>query len=173
MDCYLYCTLNYLNVDAYQPGQIHSLLKISGNPTREPSRLATKLKLVTDTYILQVKSSRFRCTSSESAQCLLCGDAEETVTHFILTCSVLESIPQSGIEKTDSICTKCHGISFQSLTLRCKLQLILDSNIAHEEYFKNSNFDHLSELEYESRRLCYLLHGARQRVLMNRKSLKS
>ena len=101
------------------------------------------------------------------------GRVEETVTHFILTCSVLESIRQSGIEKIDSICTKYYGISFQSLTLRCKLQLILDSSKAHEEYFKNSNSDHLSELEYESQRLCYLLHGARQSVLMNRKFLKS
>ena len=42
--------------------------------------------------------------------------------------------------------------------LRCKLQFILDSSKAHEEYFKDSNSDHLSELEYESRRLCYLLH---------------
>ena len=52
MDCYLYCTLNYLNVEAYQTGQIPNLLKILGNPTRESTGLATKLKLVTDTYIL-------------------------------------------------------------------------------------------------------------------------
>ena len=51
MDCHLYCSLNYLNVEADQPGQIHSLLKIAGNPMRESSRLATKLKFVIDTYV--------------------------------------------------------------------------------------------------------------------------
>ena len=50
-DCQLYCSLRYLNTEIYQPGQIHHLIKINGNPVRETARLAIKLKLVTDTYL--------------------------------------------------------------------------------------------------------------------------
>ena len=91
-DCQLYCSLRYLNTEIYQPGQIHHLIKINGNPVRETKRLI-KLKLVTDTYILQAKSARFGNRES-STQCLLCEDADETAEHFILTCRVLEPIRQ-------------------------------------------------------------------------------
>ena len=73
----------YLCVEAYQPGQIHQILKITGTQARESTRLATKSKLVTDTYILQTKRARFNNTE-KGAQCLLCEEADETVEHFIL-----------------------------------------------------------------------------------------
>ena len=101
-DCQLYCSLKYLNTVTYQ---IHHLIKINGNPATESTRLATKLKLETDAYILQTKSVRFRNIEG-SALCLLCEDADETVEHFILTCRVLEPIRQSVIDTMDSICTK-------------------------------------------------------------------
>ena len=101
-DCQLYSSLNYLNVEAYQPGQIHQILKITGNPARESTRLATKLKVVTDTYILQSKRARFSNTE-KGAQCLLCEEADETVEHFILKCRVLEPIRQNSIETIESL----------------------------------------------------------------------
>ena len=38
MDCQLYSSLTYLNAEAYQPGKIHSLLEISGNPIKDTTR---------------------------------------------------------------------------------------------------------------------------------------
>ena len=149
----LYCSLRYLNTEIYQPGQIHHLIKINGNPVRETARLAIKLKLVTDTYILQAKSARFGNRES-STQCLLCEDADETAEHFILTCRVLEPIRQSVIEAIDSICNNSYRTSFFSFDARDRLQIILDSSKVHETYYKDLNSDHLSELEFESRRLC-------------------
>ena len=61
-------------------------IKINGNPVREATRLAIKLKLVTDTYILQAKSTRFGNRES-STKCLLCE-----VEHF-LTCIVAKYSP--------------------------------------------------------------------------------
>ena len=150
----LYSSLNYLNVEAYQPEQMHQILKITGNPVRESTRLATKLKLVTDTYILQTKRVRFSNTE-QGAQCLLCEEADATVQHFILKCRVLESIRQNSIK---TICVKHYGDSYSTLR-DCERLQILDSSKGHELFYKGINSDHLSETE--SRRLCYMLHGAR------------
>ena len=156
-DCQLYCSLKCLNKETYQPGQFHRLININGNPARETICLATKMKLVTDTYILHTRSARFR-NIEDSALCLICEDADETVEHIILTCRVLEPIRQSVIDTIDSICTKSYGVSFFSLKARDRLQFIMDSSKVHETYYyKDMNSDHLSELEFESRRLCYLL----------------
>jgi hypothetical protein len=45
---------------------------------------------VTGTYVLQTKRIKFYRDESEST-CLLCGNAEETIQHFILDCQKLES----------------------------------------------------------------------------------
>ena len=52
-----------------------------------------------------------------------------------------------------------------------ELQFILDASKIHEERYASLASDHLNDIEYQSRRLCYLLHGARQRTL-NTVSLK-
>ena len=53
------------------------------------SRVHTKLKLVTGTYILQVNRVRFNQIEID-ATCQICHQAEETLEHFVLDCTVLE-----------------------------------------------------------------------------------
>ena len=52
-NCASYQSLAYLNDECFQPGQVHHVLKICTHPTREASRMHVKLKLLTDTTILQ------------------------------------------------------------------------------------------------------------------------
>ena len=165
-DSKLYCSLTYLNSDSYQPGKIHSLLQINTDPVRETARLSVKLKLVTDTYtcILQEKRSRFQ-GSNQSALCCLCNEESETVEHFILQCKILEPIRQSAISEINSICLERYSESFYGLPVRAQLQFILDASKIHEERYASLATDHLNDIEYQSRRLCYLLHGVRQRTL--------
>ena len=54
----LYTSLRYLHVDDYRYGKRHSVLRTIGNAC-EIQRITTKLKLVTDTYILQCNRSVF------------------------------------------------------------------------------------------------------------------
>ena len=97
-DSKLYPSLTYLNCDSYQPGKIHTLLRINTDPIRETTRLSVKLKLVTGTYILQEKRSRFHSLNQSS----MCNEQDETVEHFILQCKVLEPIRQSAISEISS-----------------------------------------------------------------------
>ena len=56
----------------------------------------------------------------------------------------------------------------QHIVLYCtftKLQLILDSSLAHSTLSGNSNQEHLREFEFHGNRLCYLLQNAPQRLL--------
>ena len=110
-----------------------------------------KLKLVTDTYILQDKRSRLQ-GQNQNALCYLCSEA-----HFILQCKVLESIRQSVISEIDSVCLAQYNRSFYAHPVPLQLQFILDVSKVHEEQYRYLATDHLSDIEYQSHRLSYLL----------------
>ena len=131
-DSELYSSLAYLNCDSYQPGKIHRLLQINTDPTRESTRILVKLKLVTDTYILQDKRSRFH-GQNQNVLCYVCSEANETVEHFILQCKVLESIRQSVISEIDSVCLERYNRSFYDHPVTLQLQFILEASKVHED----------------------------------------
>ena len=107
-----------------------------------------ELKLVTDTYILQEKRSRFQ-GSNQSALCCLCNEENETVEHFILQCKVLEPIRQSAISEINSICLERYSESLYDLPVRAQLQFILDASKIHEERYASLATDHLNDFEYQ------------------------
>ena len=84
-----YSNLEFLCVSGYWPGKKHTLIQNIGCVSDVP-RVHTKLKLVTWTYILQV--NRVRSNQNEiDATCQICHQAEETLEHFVLDCTVLEA----------------------------------------------------------------------------------
>ena len=76
----LYPSLQYLAVDNYASRRSHHLLK-SCKIVRETTRVHTKLKLATGTYILQTNRASFNQNMVDPT-CLLCKSAEETTQHF-------------------------------------------------------------------------------------------
>ena len=76
-----------------------------------------------------------------------------------------EPIRQSAISEINSICLERYSESFYDLPVRAQLQFILDASKIHEERYASLATDHLNDIQYQSRRLCYLLHGVRQRTL--------
>ena len=129
-NCASYQSLTYLNAEGFQPGQVYHVLKICTHPTREASRMHVKLKLLTDTYILPSKISTFGNTTT-NATCLLCKDSEETKEHFLLKCKLLQSIRQPITNVIGQLCQKYYNCSFYMLDVRIRLQLVLDSSLAH------------------------------------------
>ena len=60
----------------FQPGKCHQLLKVTTGSGREASRLPVKLKIATETYILQYSRAAFSQNPVEPAG-LLCNKYDE------------------------------------------------------------------------------------------------
>ena len=72
---------------------------------------------------------------------------------------------QSAISEINRKCLERYSESFYDLPVRAQLQFILDASKIHEERYASLATDHLNNIGYQSRRLCYLLHGVRHRAL--------
>jgi len=58
---------------------------------RDIIRIPIRLKIATGTYILQANRASFN-RSQLNPICLLCGNGEETLDHFLLICERLDGI---------------------------------------------------------------------------------
>ena len=85
----LYQSLQYLNLNGYQPGVVHKLLRIEPQSTRDVNRIATKFKLLCGAYTLQSNRSAYNKTAVNPT-CQLCDCGDEDLEHFILKCTYLE-----------------------------------------------------------------------------------
>jgi hypothetical protein len=104
----LYKGLNFLTFENLKTGTIHPLFKINCHSAVDAARLPIKLKLLTDTYIVQ--SKRIRMYKNETdPKCLLCAKEEENIEHFI----TVMSATQGG---NDSICFRIFSGNFQEVT---------------------------------------------------------
>ncbi|MES9972509.1 MAG: reverse transcriptase domain-containing protein [Candidatus Thiodiazotropha sp.] len=152
----LYPSLRFLSSSTYTVGKRHSLLQNVRNQQEIP-RIRLKLKVVTGTYILQVNRSSFNQNRIDPT-CLMCGDGDETIEHFILDCVALSHIRVPILKEIRDICNKSYPVSDSKMLL----QIILDSHLI-------LNVDTKTEtaimLEYQCRRLCFSLHCERYKIL--------
>ena len=68
---------------------------------RDTNRIPIKLKLVSGSYIFQSNWSKFN-QSHIDATCLLCGEEEEDLEHFLLRYQLLETTRQVTVYAIDS-----------------------------------------------------------------------
>ena len=152
----LYPSLPFLSFSTYTCGRRHPLLQDVRNQQEIP-RIRLKLKVVTGTYILQVNRSSFNQNRIDPT-CLMCGNGEENIEHFILECEALSHIRVPILKEIRDICDSLYPVSDKNILL----QIILDSQ-------KILNYDNKSEnmimLEYQCRRLCFSLHCERYKKL--------
>ena len=85
----LYQSLQYLNLNGYQPGVVQRLLRIEPQSTRDVNRIATKIKLLCGAYTLQSNRSAYNKTAVNQT-CQLCDCGDEDLEHFLLKCTYLE-----------------------------------------------------------------------------------
>ena len=171
-----YKYLNYLNCEIYKPGKQHPLIYISSISLRDTNRIPIKLKLVSGTYILQSTRTKFKQEQTEGI-CLLCGDAEEDLKHFVLECSMLQSIRDAIFEDMNVEFRKITGRNMHQLTSQEIIQIILDCSILlnTDSYIKTHRrvkMKNLTVFETYCRRYIYNLHSARYRLLQSAKSKK-
>jgi hypothetical protein len=120
----LYSSLKYLSL-IYTPGKCHPIVNTNTMYVREISRIPTKLKIVTGSYVLQVDRVKFR-QNVERGICELCGEAEENLTHFLLICKCLEFVRKPIIKDLISFCSKEIARFSYKETKFDILQLIVD-----------------------------------------------
>ena len=152
----LYPSLLYLSTSHYACGKRHPLVQELRNQQEIP-RVRLKLKVVTGTYILQVNRSSFNQNRIDPT-CLLCGEGEETMHHFILDCVALSHIRVPILQEIKDICNELYPVS-DANTL---MQIILDC-YSLLNYIKNP--EQVILLEYQCRRLCFALYCERYKRL--------
>ena len=105
--CSSYQSLTYLNADGFQPGHVNKY-----SPSQGITRLCTKLKLITDTYILQFKRSKFSGKTAVTSICLLCNEEQETQEHFLLKCKLSQSLRDTVTNVIDQLGYQHYNQSF-------------------------------------------------------------
>ena len=143
------------------------LLKINIHSARDMIRLPSKLRLMCGSYVLQTTRSKFKNTQINS-KCLLCGNAEETVEHYILLCETLEKFRNPILTKISETYLNLTGKEYRILDTRSKLQIIIDCSVllSQESILnKRLKIQDLSSLEFHARRLTHVLHTNRYRLL--------
>ena len=84
-------SLQFINIRPFTPGKSHPLLNVITGSARVASRLHDRLKVATGTYVLQTNRVTYNQNDCDST-CLLCGDDDETLSHFLLKCPALKEI---------------------------------------------------------------------------------
>ena len=120
-------------------------------------------------YILQSNRANFNKNKGDPT-CMICGLDAEDIEHFVLNCCLLENARKPIIaEITKELYNICKTNLLQ-LMKHDQLRIIMNcsilcqrNNIAH----KKINVIGLEVLEFHCRRLIYMLHSTRYRLLEN------
>ena len=100
--------------------------------------------------------NQFECDST----CSLCGDADETLTHFLLECLVLQECRQPIVAAIESACASlCVELSISTLGVGLVKLLIDDSSVL--AVYPNVKVAQLQTVQFHSTRLCYAPHSLR------------
>ena len=82
-----------MNCTLFVPGKCVPLLTNLSGGSHEASRISVRLRTATGTYILQCNRAIYNQIEC-GATCNLCGDADETLIHFLLECNALKPCRQ-------------------------------------------------------------------------------
>ena len=118
-------------------------------------------------YVLQ--ATRSKCNNTQiNSKCLLCGNAEETVVHYILTRETLEKFRNPILTKISETYLNLTGKEYRILDTRSKLQIIIACSVLlsqERKLNKRLKIQDLASLEFHARRFTHVLHTNRYRFL--------
>ncbi|CAG2224369.1 unnamed protein product [Mytilus edulis] len=138
----LYRKISYLSVREYHSVYQHPLIYIKPSSSRDINCLPIKLKLISGTYFLQENRSKFNHINVEATS-LLCGQEVKDLPHFLLKCSLLESIRKAFLEDLKKERHNLNSREMEYLTENDKIKIILDcsyllkENVGHSRYVYN------------------------------------
>ena len=150
-DADLYSSLQYMDTTMFKPGTLHPIVDIDSPSSRDVTRLAVKLKMITGTYLLQSNRASFNQTAVDP-RCLLCGKEPETLGHLLLRCEVLDSTRRPLYAELCSVAEEQFNCVLEDLRDSEQLRVILKCFSVFSDKKKCAVF------EYHSRRYCFALH---------------
>ena len=158
----LYSTLRNMNCTLFIPGKCHPLLINLSGGVHEASRISVRLRIAAGTYILQCNRASYNQFETD-ATCNLCGDAEETLSHFLLECQ-RQMCRQPIMTDIKSACDSlCGDLGICTLDVETDW-LIIDCSCVLAVY-PDIEISQLQEIQFHSARLCYALHCLRFKKL--------
>ncbi|CAC5371818.1 unnamed protein product [Mytilus coruscus] len=162
-----YKSLKYLGTSNFSPGNCHTLLSIgnTSDPTREAVRISVKLKVITDTYILQSHRSRYNL--NETPICKLCDIDIEDRSHCLLKCKILQCIRERYLNQIDEFISDFLNFRIRDIPTDDHMQIILNCTVLLSRYINDIHL--IQRIEDISRQLIYALHVVRYRTLYIKK----
>ena len=159
----MFSSLQFLNSKSIYKGNVHPILKHKYYSALIIDRIPIKLRIVTGTYVLQTKRIKFYRDESDPT-CLLCGNTEETIQHFILDCQKLESERTKILMEISATWRNIQNceISFTELDSISQLQILLDSSKYNKVKIDPTN---ATRIELLAIRLLFRLHIRRTKLL--------
>ena len=135
---------------------------MKGDPIRETQRLSVKLRLLTNTYVLQSKKMKF-CDSEKSALCKLCNEHIEDQEHFLLKCEILDSVRTRILYCITQLILEDTGKSFYSENFENQQIILL--NLSSTQILTSLSLETRDNITFHLRRLCSALHVERFKLL--------
>ena len=160
-------SLRFFNVKSLRIGEVHHAWKSVPTDPRTVKRVYPKIRLLTDTYILQENRARFSQYKVNEC-CPLCGIEAEDRVHFLTVCSRLVESRQGFICELVSILSiRNSDASVRSLIKdpQCLTQIILDCSVIADARLLEIDEDMLVKIEKWSRNMCFVLHQKRSEIL--------
>ncbi|KAH3739502.1 hypothetical protein DPMN_046154 [Dreissena polymorpha] len=103
-----------------------------------------KARVITGTYILQTNTAQYNKVKV-SPTCLMCGNGDETLQHFLLDCEQLEGTRKIGINMLSEIIEEIHPLGLSLFNTREDLtQFIMDCAHKTLEVSYNYPYDYNS-----------------------------
>ncbi|CAG2206523.1 unnamed protein product [Mytilus edulis] len=84
-----YSSLKYISGE-YKTKRIHPILTTNTSNCRDIIKLPIRTRFATGNYILQTNRAKFN-QNEVSAICRVCGKEDETISHFLISCTPLET----------------------------------------------------------------------------------
>ena len=156
-DCLTKSTLRFCNINILKLCQIHPVWITVDNNVHDARRAITKVRLLTGTYIVQSKISKFNQNEVDT-RCQLCFSDIEDYPHMLLQFGALLSYRREYIENLIDIIG--HS-SWCEMNNQSRLEIILDVSAANVSYSLVLLRDACGAIKRIYRRLCHSVHSGR------------
>ncbi|CAG2228054.1 unnamed protein product [Mytilus edulis] len=96
--------------------------------------------------------------------CNACSQEVETVEHLLIKCKAWDNIRRPVIKEIENILTSNSKIEWESLNEGTKIQILMDITMVQRQLRLNS--EEVSKIEHQAKRLIFLIHSARCKLLL-------